>query len=244
MRRFVHEMVIVEHHHHVLSHWAQYRRTLSKAPQLLTLDHHTDTSFPFRNFLNKNFPPEQHSEQRQQLLAKIDFKNDLSVSQAVALLSHDEHVLTAIGSDIISSVFVVAHNAGDTDASVLKKHRVCCYSVGRDPSQLQTTIKECDEVLESAFLSSAISYFNKIAIQAEETFLKEEYILDIDLDYFNTKKSIGPKESDVFRQLIQGAGLITVATEKNHVALCSREPGLTSEELLESLLNTYDFTNR
>lgn len=237
-------MVIVEHHHQVLESWAAYRKTLPKAPRLLTLDHHTDTSPPFRHYLNKNLPADLHEEMRQALLAEIDFKDKHSLTAATEKLSHDEHILTAIKTDIVSSAFVVAQNARDTDLTVYKQHRICCYSVGRNPSQLRATIDECDNVLESSFLSSALTFFQQMCAQVEENFLEGEYILDIDLDYFNTKKSINPTESGVFRKLIQGAGLITVATEKNHVSICAREPGLTSEDLLESLLKTYDFTHR
>lgn len=237
-------MVIVEHHHQVLTSWAKYRRTLATAPRLITLDHHTDTSLPFRHYLNKNVPSDQHMERRQQLLEQINFNNETSVSAVIEQLSHDEHILTAIKTDIISSAFVIAQNARDTDVAVYREHRVCCFSVGRNPQQRQATIEECDRVLESSFLGSALEYFQKIAAQANENFLSNQYILDIDLDYLNTIKSVKPTDSNVFTQLIQGAGLITIATEKNHVALCSREPGLTSEALLESLLKTYDFTHR
>ena len=226
--------VIVESHHRVLSSWAEYRKALARAPRLLTLDHHTDTSAPFRNRLKGHADFEQV---QLQWLSDIDFKRPQTVDEAIQRLSHDEHITTAIRSDIISSALVVAHNAMDTDAAIYERHRIICHSVARSASSKFVTRKECDEVIESSFLDSAIMSFDQALSRKAEPLLREEpYILDIDLDYFNTRKSIAPVCAKTLRVLAQSAGLITVATEPEHVQSCSLEPELTSDYLLPRLL--------
>jgi hypothetical protein len=229
-------MKVVKSHHQVLSLWAEYRRQRSRAPLLITLDHHTDTSMPFRNYLGKKFPNNkiQQDKERKNILEKISFLEPQSVKEAEGLLSHDEHILTALGCDILSGAFVVAQNARDTDLEVYQQHKVCCYSVARSGSV--ATISECHRVLESDFLNMAIEHFNGVRKQNSELeLLSQDYILDVDLDYFNTLRGVKPEDAEVYLRLLKGAGLVTVATEPEHVTLCAREVDVTSEKLLESL---------
>ncbi|NHZ86682.1 MAG: hypothetical protein GWP19_12520 [Planctomycetia bacterium] len=71
--------------------------------------------------------------------------------------------------------------------------------------------------------------------------LKDKYILDIDLDYFHTKRSIVPSNPKTFYQLIQGAEIITIAKESswiNEWAKTERyDKELTVDYLLNELLN-------
>ncbi|MCM1430722.1 MAG: hypothetical protein NC124_19915 [Clostridium sp.] len=43
--------------------------------------------------------------------------------------------------------------------------------------------------------------------------IKCDYILDIDLDYFHTMKSIDPSTKKIFSQLVKSAKAITIAKE-------------------------------
>jgi hypothetical protein len=229
-------MKVVQSHHQVLSIWAEYRRERERAPILITLDHHTDTSLPFRNYLREKFPDNkrQQDDERQKLLHQISYSDVASVKAAQALLSHDEHIITALGSDILSACFVIAQNAMDTELQVYREHKVCCYSVAR--TGVQATMGECDRVLEADFLRSALQHFNKVRLQNDESeLLTQDYILDVDLDYFNTHRGTTPKDPTVYQQLVKNAGLITVAAEPEHVLLCAREAGVNSALLLESL---------
>lgn len=229
-------MKVVQSHHQVLSIWAEYRRRREQAPILITLDHHTDTSLPFRNYLKQKYPNDknQQESERQKLLQQLSYSDADSVSAAQSLLSHDEHILTALGSNILSAAFVVAQNAMDTDIKIYREHKVCCYSVARSGAQASSS--ECDRVLESDFLQTALAHFNSIRQQNDESeLLSQDYIFDIDLDYLNTRRAVTPEDPAVYRQLLTNAGLITVAAEPEHVLLCSREAGLNSDILLESL---------
>jgi hypothetical protein len=55
------------------------------------------------------------------------------------------------------------------------------------------------------------------------------FVLDIDLDYFNTQRSISPGDTQVFHDLIHRAEAITIARETTCVESCQLEgEGLTS----------------
>lgn len=229
-------MKVVQSHHQVLSIWAEYRQRRERAPILITLDHHTDTSLPFRNYLKQKYPNDINLQEddRQKLLKQISYLDAESVKVAQSLLSHDEHILTALKSDILSAAFVVAQNAMDTDLKIYREHNICCYSVAR--SGAQATLKECDHVLEADFLQQALNHFNNIRQQNNEgDLLSQDYIFDVDLDYLNTRRAVTPENPTIYQQLFKNAGLVTVAAESEHVLLCSREAGLNSDILLESL---------
>lgn len=237
-------MKVVQSHHQVLSLWAEFRRQREQAPILFTLDHHTDTSLPFRNHLQKKFPQnrERQEEERQIILRQVSFQDAKSIEYAESLLSHDEHILTALDCNIISGAFVVAQNARDTDLEVYLRHKVCCYSVAR--TGLEATLLECDRVLESDFLQGAIVHFNNVRrVNGEGDLLAQDIIFDVDLDYLNTLRAVHPEDSQMYRHLYNNAGLVTVAAEPEHVLICAREDGLTSNKLLESLKQIHASSN-
>lgn len=69
-------------------------------------------------------------------------------------------------------------------------------------------------VLESDHLRDRIAIFNQILRDEGAPELQEApYILDIDLDAFNTARSITPQNPDLFYELIRGAIGITIAVE-------------------------------
>ncbi len=228
-------MVIVESHHHVLRAWAEYRVKLNTAPRLITLDHHTDTSAPFRTYF-KSTPAADAERLRTQWLGAMDFNNLDTIETAMSKLDHDEHIVAAIECGIISSAFVVAHNARDTDQEIYRKHRIACVGVDRKINSSGLIKSDCDKVLESSFLRESIAAFNRVLdAVGEPELLTKPYIFDIDLDYLNTLDSIVPLDSTVLRTLAGNAGLITIARETQHVRLCAMDENVTSDFLLPRL---------
>ncbi len=230
-------LFIADSHHKVLPAWASLTAQLNQAPRLITLDHHTDTSKPFRRYIAKmfgqNITSAEFTKYQSQYLDAIDYKDPESVIEAVTKLNNDEHIVAAIKANIISSAFVIAHSAADTDLQIYKQHNIICHSVDEEPS---THKPKHDIVLESNFLNKAISAFNDVLGKAyEEPLSTKPYILDIDLDYFNTFKSIKPDNPETIKRLIQNAELVTIATEPEYVKHCAVDDKLTSEYLLDAL---------
>ena len=235
-------MIVVEHHHEVLPHWAAFRRTLQSAPRLLTLDHHTDTSRPFRRHLRRQARAQGHplsAEMEQklsnQLVSQLDFTDPRTIETAMETLGNDEHVVAAIGADIIRSAFVIAHNAADTEEDIYLEHKIICRGVDEYYHQGRTR-PQPNNVLETDFLSKRLQDFDDLLRILDEPLLQEApFILDIDLDYFNTLRAVRPDASEVIRTLAKEAALVTVATEPSYVTHCAVEPGVTWTKLLSEL---------
>lgn len=231
-------MYIVDRHHLVLPAWAELRRSTAEAPRLISLDHHTDTSPSFRRHLN-SLPPISQFERdnlHSQLVSSLDFQDPSRLKEALLKLNNDEHVVAAIQSGIISSAFVIAHKATNTDLQTYKTHRIACRSVDSTATSNIVSRTDCDRALESIFLRASVEGFDLLLKEAgEDPLLSKPYILDIDLDYFNTKQSIQPKDSSFFRTLWKNATLVTIATEPDYVTHCAQDPELDSTWLLEEL---------
>ena len=235
-------MIIVEHHHEVLPHWAAFRRTQPYAPRLLTLDHHTDTSRPFRRHLRRQARAQRQPlsdamerQLSQQLVAQIDHSDARTIEAAMETLNNDEHVVAAIGADIIRSAFVIAHSAADTDQEIYLEHKIICRGVDEYPSEGRMR-PQPDNVLEADFLARRLQDFDDIVKALDEPLLRDApFILDIDLDYFNTLRAVRPEMPELIQTLAQEAALLTVATEPGFVTHCAVEPGVTWTRLLSDL---------
>lgn len=75
-----------------------------------------------------------------------------------------------------------------------------------------------DSVIEDRYLGEQLDIAKHMATFCGIQSLTEKpYILDIDLDYFHTRKAVAPIHCDVFSQLIRGAEAITIALEPDCV---------------------------
>ncbi|MFW3357344.1 UPF0489 family protein [Aliarcobacter butzleri] len=78
---------------------------------------------------------------------------------------------------------------------------------------------------------SKIQEINKSIFGKKYNFL-DNFILDIDLDYFNTLNSINPRNIELFYFLIKKAKLITIARESYFVNQCKLENEKINVELI------------
>lgn len=101
---------IVDDHHKALAAWAIERRRLGTRLNLLTIDHHTDVIEAFHGHACvKAYKNEgvDHLALEAELLGRLDFNDDESLTQAIELLRHDEHIHAATMSGILDSAFCI-----------------------------------------------------------------------------------------------------------------------------------------
>lgn len=230
---------IEEEHHHVLKYWIYYTLESSSVPYLITLDHHIDTLSAFNKYGWFNIKKENDSSVKelqrvkqvvQKLIEDINLK-DLSFLQN---LKHDEHIDFSIKKNIISKAFVISYSSEPSlrdmnNENIYYIRRSSCYiGCNKTIHDDECTRKIYDTCIESGFLQDAL---NNIPIE-----YKDNYILDIDLDYFHTIKSLDPKSKEVFYDLIKNAKLITIATECEWVNRTKLDEEINSEYILDKLL--------
>ena len=171
----------------------------------------------------------------QGLVAQLDPMDPRTIEAAMETLGNDEHVVAAIGADIIRSAFVIAHNAANTAQDTYLEHKIICRGVDEHLRGGRLRPRP-DNVLEAAFLATRLQDFDEILRALDEPLLRDApFILDIDLDYFNTLGSVRPDAAGLIRALADEAVLVTVATEPEFVAHCAVEPGVTWAGLLADL---------
>lgn len=103
------DVYVVDDHHYALAPWALMRRRLGRAPNLITLDHHTD--------VHEAFLGHAHLETYESggdawalardLVKCIDWQNDQSLLWAIEHLRHDEHIDAATLSGVLNYAFCI-----------------------------------------------------------------------------------------------------------------------------------------
>lgn len=285
------KVYIVDSHQQVMLPWSQYRKN-NKAPILFTLDYHADLHEPFQRFTSDYGVV--NMKRRFSLISKVNYKDELSVIETIKSLEYDEHIKTAIASDIIRLSCVVCfmyedYNIPQSDEELSNLDVNCknCmidalyYLEGEDneasrhvdmpqlcrpfhyssyeksmndyrgkiyiPQWKYLNVRNgksfedspnCfrDYVIEDWFLKDILSYFSEMGLKyISEEGIKDDYILDIDLDYFTTVKSLNPDNVGVFYRLIKDAKIITIAKELKCVKSCSKGV-LDGNDSLERIL--------
>lgn len=210
---------VVASHHEALAEWAQYRRTLDFAPELLTFDHHTDTLAAF----GRAAPDER---ERLRLIERFDFRSDSAVAEAIALLRHDEQIDLALRGGVVSRAVIVAH--ADHPGCANERIQVVC---DRTWPELQTLLNDPEQfrplagaVFESDFLRARFE---------EAQFVPHAgFIFDLDLDYLLVERALEPDDGEVLEELLRRAGLVTVSLEADWVRLLRIDSGVTAGSLL------------
>jgi hypothetical protein len=104
------DVYIVDDHHRALAAWACVRRVLEQAPNLISIDHHTDTHEAFLGYAWMEKYEGRVGDEvafRDQLIKKIDWRNNQSLLDAIRKLKHDEHINAATLSGILSHAFCI-----------------------------------------------------------------------------------------------------------------------------------------
>ncbi len=97
-----------------------------------------------------------------------------------------------------------------------------------------------DQALESDFLRRHLELIEAIIQSAGVPGLFEApYILDFDLDYFNTRRSVQPANHDVLHELIRRAEIITIAREPKCVSNLQKTGEKLTSDWLEAELKRH-----
>ncbi len=114
------DIYIVKAHHLALAPWALLRRKLDRAPNLITIDHHTDTHEAFLGHAHlETYESGGDSwALAETLVKKIDFRDDPNLAWAINLLRHDEHIHAATRSVILDYAFCIQLSDGGGNQSL------------------------------------------------------------------------------------------------------------------------------
>ncbi len=252
---------IVEEHHHVLMPWSFERRKAVQPAVLLTFDYHSDTRPAFLHYAFSASGQDEHKAAglRRKMGATAAYRDSELLAGAIMKLSNDEHIDYAIRAGIIKNAFVFSFEgnttwsveemqywADESPQGVMKRMKApplppYTYETPENMIFIINTggsgIKGATRILEADFLKRKFDVAARMAAGAGiDELLDYPFILDIDLDYFTTKKSILPADIAFFYMLIKKSQFITIAQEPDFVIRHRSENDLDADFLLNELL--------
>jgi hypothetical protein len=257
MLHFTHKIIgskdvyIVRDHHQVLLPWSITRSQLGQAPNLISLDHHTDTRPAFLAYaLDRSHARINSIEReilRRKLVAALHCDETDSIQAAIGKLKHDEHISAATSSGIIDFAFVIqlmdSTGTALPDApkdKILVVPTVCMPGCQNSPHNYECKNTLYDNVLDSSFLGPKLEEADRMSsICGIPSSRCKSYILDIDLDYFHTRKSVDPGDLKVFSWLVKGSSAITIALEPECVKELQVDGADLSAEYLLSRIESH-----
>lgn len=263
---------VVEAHHFVLLPWSIYRNELQVPPVLITFDHHTDTRGAFSGYCYRTGTRASELLRRMDftnissIQSAISYlKNDEHIDAAIKsgilskafVLSYSEPNDIPVSNEKDEYAKVITEKAwlrivsNQNIEDIPLPVRPYTYPRPADNifvvgnPYIEHTRTNFDQALESQFLSEMFQVFEQMDQQVfSNNVVRGPYILDIDLDYFHTVRSIEPNDSSIINTLIRGAGIITVAKESSFVNSCKIDSDLDSEQLLSKLLDLIEICLR
>lgn len=138
------DIYVVDDHHRVLAPWALIRREHDRAPNLITIDHHTDVyeAFLRHAHLQTMDGSGDTLEVSRALVKRVDFRNDKSVRWAIEHLCHDEHIDTATMSDVLNYVFCIQLSDSSGNQSIEQQaYELDCQAKGPQLRTLQAPVR-------------------------------------------------------------------------------------------------------
>ena len=243
------KLYICEKHHHVLLPWAMIREEKENI-LLLTFDHHTDTHDAFLHYLYYN-----NEEKLDNLIKKINYKDHESIISTIKLLRNDEHIDTALKCNFINKAFVISYDGGldkPTSYEFEEIHKnletkvqllmglISLPDIQTYPESDIYIIGTSDYIDNSNCISDEFisTMIKKIKVMSNIDIASNDYILDIDLDYFHTYDSINRNDLDQFKYILSKAHAITIVTEPSFAV-----DGVDTEILLSKIINLAEEAN-
>lgn len=211
---------VVENHHHVLVPWYQeYIRNPQQLPLVLTLDHHTDSLPAFRHEVQQQNPTLSLEEQTAAEKKLTQFYGQhfaQKTDECLNTLRHDEHISFALQNHWIQHSIIISHEnfSIDVHPDILI---LCETPYSEDPMQ---QLPFYEKSLETHFLQH---HLNQAPQELKQFIQAGNFILDIDLDYFKSCRSISPENATLFFQLIAKCRCITISMERTWVRLLNMD---------------------
>lgn len=127
--------------------------------------------------------------------------------------------------------------AFDLPSSRIVELEPTCAADCEELDHFYCTRRQADAALESSYLAPKIHDIIEIGqLAGIDNVLDQPFILDIDLDYFRSKRAISPHNPDEFYRLVNGAAAITIATSPFYVTTGSLSGENLSVAFLEKRL--------
>jgi len=115
------DVFITEKHHHNLIPWGYGKQNYGDLI-LFTLDDHIDTHEPFLSYAYNQQENKIDEHKVKDELDKINYKDILTIKNAIPKLENDEQIKTAIKTNIIEKCFIISYsNSSDSPKSFEEK---------------------------------------------------------------------------------------------------------------------------
>ena len=226
---------IVDVHNEALVPWAVERNRLDDAPNLITFDTHTDTCHAFLQQAGQdagNYDFNTIHSIRMKYLDSINHDDIESVESAVKLLNNDEHIVAALEKDIIKKALVECYDSDggypinmgnyyedrDNKPNLYIPQTDDLYDIYGN-NLFEFSMWE-DEFLDEIFNRYSDMVGSKVFV---DDFIKENYILDIDLDCFHNLNVINPTNDLFIKKLFKHSTAITIAKEFEYVKFINKD---------------------
>ena len=208
---------VFENHADAIIPWGIFRQTQCQPAVLVSLDEHTDTLPAFFRYGHSDYEAhrdrDRWEESKVRRLSEVRFEDTDSLRKAADDLWHDEHICAACESGIFSHAFIVARRSpGETQQRSFLTYcpDLCYVGCGQSCHNQECLVRHSDLAVHDVHLDPLLTECEGFTDTFESGV---PLILDIDLDYFRTWKSLEPEQSLFFNQLVARASIITIATE-------------------------------
>ncbi|WP_270660348.1 hypothetical protein [Paraclostridium bifermentans] len=192
------EIYIVDDHNCVFPIWLHKSRENNVSYRLITFDYHTDTQPAFLQYSSRvvgNDGMDDKINRARNIRDEIENEIERSTIENVVdivntKLAYDEHIKLAYDLDVISEFHVINCSGEFTDQDgYYYKNK----NIHRNNRLSDRYIRDMNFNIPST-----------------------PYILDFDLDYFNSNASLEPDDKSVISDLIRNCEFITIAREAHH----------------------------
>ena len=197
------EVYVTDRHQYTLPVWTAYSSDRNTSYTLVSIDFHPDTNPPFWQEITPKMSMDNREDDQgyfQELLENrincLDRYDIEAIVSCVDRLNNDEHINTAMSLGVLKDYHMI---------NCMDRHQ---YETGRH------------YLLEEAYYGLLEdSMFKSIGFELPE----KPFILDIDLDYFMRLSDFEIEADTIFKALVQGADLITVARSVKYFEYLKKE---------------------